>query len=483
MSSGQLIPADLSKELRALLPLWAGCVVMAWAGGMSDPFLFRAGFIAYLLGSAALGALSMGHEYTNRTLSLLLTAPISRPRIFAVKAAVLLPMLITLGAIALIRLPAAPAGREMSDTALVGLLSLLSSAFLAPWLTMVCRNVIAGAVFALSIPAAVLLGSELLTFVMTGEVDSPASQSFRMQVLWAVTVLLSAIGAVSSWRWFMTLEVNEGPRSEFRLPRLVSRALPKASAREGFHRIHPVWSLIRKELHLQQLTFVTSALYVFGWIATLVGRRLTGIGDVEDALLILTVVHGAIVALLTGSLASAEERHLGVLGSQLLMPMSTVRQWTIKVATVFALCVILAMVLPAVLILVFGFAQSVNVNVSFAASVVMLAAVSLYVSSLSSSGVQALLISGPVALSLVVLIPVLGTIVFRAGRLGGMASSHDVFGPAVIGAIGVLGCSLLVAFAHTNHRTGDRSSIRIWRHVLWFSASVVCVMLIALIAR
>ena len=103
MSSGQLIPADLSKEFRALLPLWVGCVVMAWAGGMSDPFLFRAGFIAYLLGSAALGALSMGHEYTNRTLPLLLTAPISRPRIFAVKAAVLLPMLITLGAIALIR--------------------------------------------------------------------------------------------------------------------------------------------------------------------------------------------------------------------------------------------------------------------------------------------------------------------------------------------------------------------------------------------
>jgi hypothetical protein len=270
---------------------------------------------------------------------------------------------------------------------------------------MVCRNVIAGAVFALSIPAAMLVGSELLTFVVTGEVDSPASQSFRMQLLSAVTVLLSAIGAVSSWRTLMALEVNDGPRSEFRLPRLTSRSLPNASAREGFQRIHPVWSLVRKEFHLQQLTFVTSALYVFGWIATLIGRRVTGIGDVEDALLILTLVHGAIVALLSGSLASAEERHLGVLGSQLLVPMSTVRQWAIKVATVFALCVVLALVLPAALIVVCGFAQSVNVS------------------------------------------------------------------------------SLLVAFAHTNHRASDRSSFRIWRHVLWFSGSFVCVILIALIAR
>jgi hypothetical protein len=178
---------------------------------------------------------------------------------------------------------------------------------------MVCRNVIAGAVFSLSIPAAVLIGSELLALVITGEVDSPASQSFRMRVLWAVTLLLSVVGAISSWRTFMTLEADEGPRAEFRLPRFFSRSGSRAPASDGLQRIHPVWSLLRKEFHLQQLTFVTSALYLCGWIATLVGRRMTGLRDVEDALLILTIVHGAIVALLSGSLASAEERHLGVL--------------------------------------------------------------------------------------------------------------------------------------------------------------------------
>jgi hypothetical protein len=100
-----------------------------------------------------------------------------------------------------------------------------------------------------------------------------------------------------------------------------------------------------------------------------------------------------------------------------LIPVSTRRQWAIKVATVFVLCVLLALVLPAGLILLFGLARSVSLNVPFAAAVIMLAAVSLYVSSLSSSGLKALLVSGPAALSLLVLIPLLGDFVLWVGKL------------------------------------------------------------------
>ena len=480
MSANAMIPADLSKEIRALAPLWLGCIAIVWAGGLGDPFLFRAGFLSYLLGSAALGALSIGHEYTNRTLPLLLSIPVSRRRVFALKASVLVTMLLTLAVIALARLPVTRVGRDLKDTALVGTLALLSSVFLAPWLTMVCRNVIAGTVFSLSIPAALLVGSELLALVVTGHVDSQPSQFFRMQVLWISMLLLSVLGGISSWRTFMRLEATEGPRSEFRLPRLISRSGPSASAAAGFRRTHPVWSLLRKEVHLQQLTFVTSALYVCGWIATLIGRRLTGIRDVEDALFILTVVHGAIIALLSGSLASAEERHLGVLESELLMPISTARQWTVKVAVVFALCVCLAMGLPVVLVLGFSVASSVHFNLPFAVAVVVLAAVSLYVSSLSTSGVKALLISGPVAISLAVLIPLLGDVVLWVGR-GIHIRPHDPFGPGAMMLIAATVFLLLVRFGLTNHRLSDRSSFRIWRQVLWLSGSVTCIMLLTLI--
>ena len=484
MSTHRMIPADLSKEIRALLPLWLGCIAIVSAGGFSDLILFPAGFITWLLGSAALGALSIGHEYTHRTLPLVLSMPVSRRRTFAMKASVLLPMLVILAAVAVVRLPVAPAGRDLKDTMLVGLLSLLSSAFLAPWLTMVCRNVIAGALFSLSITSAALVGSELVTIAVygAGQLDGPVGQHFRMELLWGSMLLLSAVGAISSWRAFMTLETIEGSRLEVRLPGFRDRSVSSAPARHG-QRIHPVWSLVRKELHLQQLTFVVPALYVCGWIATLVLRRLLGGGDVEDVLLILTVVNGAIVALLSGSLASAEERHLGVLESQVLMPISTVQQWAIKAGVVFGLCLLLAMALPAALILGSQVARSVSINVPFVVMVILLAAVGLYVSSVSSSGVKALMMSGPAALSLVVLIPLLGDSVLWAARLAGIRLTHDIHGRGPTALIGVMIFSLLMGFGLSNHRSSDRSALGIWRQILWLSGSVACIMLIALFAR
>ncbi len=482
MTVNRVFPADLWKETRALLPVWLGCVVIVWAGGLNQPFLFRSGFVVYLLGSAVLGALAVGHEYTNGTLPMLLAAPISRRRMFALKATVLLPMLIALATIALVRLPSVPAGREMRDTTLVGLLSLLSSAFLAPWLTMVCRNVIAGAIFSLSIPAALLVGSELLALAVTGQVDAPASLAFRMQFLWTSAVLLSVVGAVSSWRTFMRLEASDGPRSELRLPRLGGRVAAGASASERSRPIHPVWSLLRKEIHLQQLTFVTSGLYICAWMATLVGRRLAGIQDVDDALLLLTIVHGGIVALLAGSLASAEERQIGVFESQLLIPISTARQWAIKVAVVFGLCVVLTMALPAALTWGFEGLHAVRSNAPFAAVVILLAAVGLYVSSLSGSGVKALLLAAPGALSLIVLIPLLGDVVLWAARHVRIRPNTHVFGLEPAAVIAFIVFIFLIGFGLPNARTCDRSSTRIWRQLLWLCGTVICIMFIALIA-
>ena len=476
MRATAIVPADLSKEIRALAPLWLGCAAIVWAGGLGDPFLFRAGFLSYLLGSASLGALSIGHEYTNRTLPLLLSGPVSRRRIFAIKASVLVTMLLSLSAVAVARLPVTPVGRDLKDTALVGALTLLSSVFLAPWLTMACRDVIGGAVFSLCIPAAVLVGSELLAFGITGQVDSQRFQFFRMQSLWAGTVVLSAVGAVSTWRSFMRLETIDGPRSEFRLPRLLTRFV--STAREG----SPLWSLVRKELHLQQMTFVVSALYVTGWVATLVLPWLSG-GEVQDALLILTAVNGLVVALLSGSLASAEERHLGMLESQVLMPVSMMRQWAVKAGVVFGLCVLLAMALPAALIWISEGARFVRVNVPFLTLVILLAGVGLYVSSLSNSGVKALLISGPAALSLVVLIPLLGDVVLWAGRSFRVSPAGDVFGLGPTALIAATVFGLLIGFGQMNHKTSDRSAVRIWRQVLWLCGSAVGLMFIALIAR
>ncbi len=67
-------PFAVTKEIRALLPTWLVCIVAVVAvGALGDPRLYALGLLVYGLGSVALGALLIGHEYTHRTLALLLS--------------------------------------------------------------------------------------------------------------------------------------------------------------------------------------------------------------------------------------------------------------------------------------------------------------------------------------------------------------------------------------------------------------------------
>ena len=62
----------------------------------------------YFLGSIALGALSMGHEYSGGTLTLLLSQPRRREYLFLLKMGVLALLLLVLSAVARIALFSAP---------------------------------------------------------------------------------------------------------------------------------------------------------------------------------------------------------------------------------------------------------------------------------------------------------------------------------------------------------------------------------------
>ena len=109
--------------------------------------------IVYAVGTVALGALSIGHEYTNRTLTLLLSLPVDRRRLYLVKLGVLIPMLVALAALAS-RPARTRRALDPAGAAPILLLAVACGLFLAPWLTMVCRSPLAGIVFALAIPGA-----------------------------------------------------------------------------------------------------------------------------------------------------------------------------------------------------------------------------------------------------------------------------------------------------------------------------------------
>ena len=65
--------------------------------------------------------------------------------------------------------------------------------------------------------------------------------------------------------------------------------------------------------------------------------------DLElDFFNVLSVFYSGLIALLVGSLACAEERQMGTLDCQVLLPMATWQQWSVKVAVVLGLSMVLA---------------------------------------------------------------------------------------------------------------------------------------------
>ena len=78
------------KEFRALMPVWlAGLAALGVSTLWHGPLGNSLAVMAYFLGAIALGSLSMGHEYSHRTVPQLLSLPASRGRLFLLKLGVL----------------------------------------------------------------------------------------------------------------------------------------------------------------------------------------------------------------------------------------------------------------------------------------------------------------------------------------------------------------------------------------------------------
>ena len=144
----------IAKELRAVGPAW-----MAVACAMVASTLLRDlrpfGLPAYFIGAATLGAMSIGHEYSHRTLPLLLTLPIPRRRVLLTKLMVLAASLLLLAGLASRVVPMSVAFRGT-----VVWLPFFAALFIAPYLTVISRSPVGGAVFTLGIAGALMVAGE-----------------------------------------------------------------------------------------------------------------------------------------------------------------------------------------------------------------------------------------------------------------------------------------------------------------------------------
>jgi hypothetical protein len=410
-----LRPALVWKEVRGLGSTWLTAAALLVAVGFVETGLDtvldvqqpRAGasqltVLLYVGACALLGALSIGREFTDRTLAGLLAQPAARSSVLLHKLGVVAAMLLALCGLAwaygLTPLAVARAWPDISPTGrvLVTVLPVLGGVLLTPCLTLLTRSALAGSVFTAALSFAMVIGSQAAVPWLYGDATTLAQANARILDIF-VHAMLAVVGlsALLMWRLFMRLEAIEGRGLELHLPAwLFKPRVHLAAARSS----RSVWQqMFGKELHLQALTFVVSGLYVAAWLAVvLVGESLfptRRAGYMSAA----TLLHAGAIPLLAGSLASAEERQLGTLGWQVLLPIAAWRQWAVKAAVVLVLSLGLAIGVPAILYALFASGpEPVRLGWPPAAAISAVSAVatlSLYASSLSTNGMRALLAS------------------------------------------------------------------------------------------
>ena len=448
----------IAKELRALLPAWAAAASALIACGLTRD-LYPLAIPAYFIGAASLGAMSVGHEFAHRTMPLMLTLPVTRRRIVLTKLVVLGALLLLLASVAVVVLPAWREAHWFRDSVLW--LPFFAALFITPYLTTITRSPVGGAVFTIGIAGMLLIASEWIGVTKYGysrEVDG-----FRAAFVWRAEILLCAASAILMWRTFMRLEALEGAGPAVDLA-------PRASVTStALSRRNATWLLVEKELRLQQLAFAVAAIYVVLYIAVVARAR--GLAVQSEAAFIVTMLFAGIAAVVIGSVASAEERHLRTIDAQLLLPMRTSRQWLIKVAVVLGLTVLLGVLLPAVMATVLPpeqFAWRRNFYPTITAGRVLglmsIATVSLYISTLCASGLWALLLSVPAAFGTMLFVLKLDSLTDRFFySLPGRPNL-----PAVAWASGLMTmavAALVLRLALDNHRSADRGRARIARQV------------------
>jgi hypothetical protein len=389
---------QVRKEIRALLPWCAGVAFTTTAISMLARQ--QAGFpnyrhdeeiwvvMAHALGILAVAAVSMGHELTHNTLSSLLVQPISRLRVLATKLGVLIPAVMLLGLVGnwlfLDRyVPATTASRSLFVWGPV-----MAGIGLVPLLTVLTRRPLGGVVFSIAIPGLILAVSERFYSMRDG--------TQALTITWYGTLVASALGVVVLWRRFQRMESagDGGLVASGGWPtRDAASTSPDAAGTRAVPR-RWTWLFVMKELRLQQMTFAVSGLYALACVGVTMLQR-------NDPLYVgptfetLTGLHDVFVALLAGSLASAEERHLGTLAPQLLLPQAAWRQFGLKVVVTAGLASALAIGVPLLLSLILRPADPFFIEYEFIAGILTVVCAAIYVSSLCANSLWALLASFP----------------------------------------------------------------------------------------
>ncbi len=350
--------ARIAKEFRPLLLPW---MLSAFAAALhfvsvADPVLARGEFGSFLLGLArvafvtgvlVLSALPVGFELHDRTLLLLFSQPADRTRLWREK---LNAATFSVFALAILHGAAsALTGHLSPPDALLYSVFAVTAICSVGYHTLAARSVIVGIASAIATPFAIALGGYLVVYYVLG---------LNVQLSEEETIALIVIGCTSYsafflWfgrRQFITLELKDAgvPRGAQIPERLVPRKLTE------LFRSRPTCAaanLIRKEVCLQKPIFLVSAIFTGCWLLTLALMVLRPAWQ-DNCVAVLNGLTGTqivLMVILTGCVSLGDDKALGTAAWHLTLPVSSARQWVIKLLVAGATLLAMAAVLPLVL--------------------------------------------------------------------------------------------------------------------------------------
>lgn len=381
-------PYRLWKEARALLPLWAG--VMALMVTLSCFRLLLAYFVivtSYFLGVVMLGVHSFGHEFHHRTMGLLLSQPVSRRQIWWEKMAVLL--LAMLGLFVTYWVINVTVNPEPLNLWLV-VLPVGISFCTSPVITLFIRNSIGGTALTALGPCLVIIPSAWFFDRMYGnEVTQDLWSSFILLGLGLYSGVLLLLGC----RFFGHYQDKDVFARELVVPESIKTKFAGFTSCLNHNPASHLANLMKKELRLQQPTFLIAALLMLIWF-TLGIVKLSWPAFELGWVIVPPVLLGIVIPIIAGIISVAEERSLGLHDWQLMLPCSLRKQWYVKVLVAVLVNNLLSLMPTTVAIAMLSDEPRIwdSLCLNYALNLLLLLS-AIYASSFSGNSLRAMLVT------------------------------------------------------------------------------------------
>lgn len=345
--------ALVKKEIRLLLPNFLFAGVLALAGlffqnntsSLLDGILAFTCFVLCPAAAVMLVLSPFGGEVSAGTFANLLAQPVPRLKIWETKIALLTVALVALTFLwtACFALQTSITQTSLAPRNTLDLVSAVIPFGLAIfsgglWTVLLLRQVAAAFWFTLLVPGAILT----VLAAVFGEHDA----NFFQGVVVTSMGLYSLAGFFFARRLFLRAQDLQWSGGTIVMPEIGK------SKYAGERRVwRPCAALWRKELMLHQSHFVVAFVLLVLHLGVLAVRHFADLSNSKDIKFILEVFWGLWLALpfLVGCTAVAEERKLGTLDSQLVLPAKRRAQFLIKFVVAIGLSLIFGMVMPLVL--------------------------------------------------------------------------------------------------------------------------------------